>query len=76
MKILQLYETPGKSPLMLAEVAVGSSMRDRGTGMPASCGTHVRLYPVMRVVPILGGVHKKRNCVPYFDTLPLKSCTR
>ena len=54
MKILQLYETPEKSPLMLADVAVGSSMRDRGTGMPASFGTHVRLYPVMSVVPILG----------------------
>ena len=44
--------------------------------MPASFGTHVRLYPVMRVVPIRGGVHEKRNCVPYFNTLQLKSCTR
>ena len=52
--MLQLYVTPEKSPLMLAEVSVGGSWRGGGTGMPAISGTHVKLYPVPSVGPVLG----------------------
>ena len=38
---------------MLAEVSFGGSWRGGGTGVPASSGTHVTLYPVLSVGPVL-----------------------